>query len=451
MSESPNASFRAVLANHHFRALWFAQLLAQIGQHAISFIQIVLVEKLTGSAMQIGITILAFTVPGIIFSPVAGVVVDRVPKKWILVGSNAIRVVLALSYVLILSRLQGPTQLIAIYLITFLTSTLAQFFAPAEGATIPLLVGEQHLLQANSLFTLTMTVAQVMGLMVLGPVSIRFLHVEGGFVIVAVLYLVAAIAVSRLPKDAPVDHEQSELSALRRFWHDIHESLQFIGGQRAIQSAIIQLVTIATVILILAELTPGYAARVLGMAAENAVIVFLPAGVGLVLAIWLTGRWGYMLRRRGFTYIGLVVAGLAFAGMGWTALGYNTLMRPILRLYPNAEFSLTTATMALGFVLGLFMASVNILAQTLVQQESPGYIRGRVLAMQFTVSSLVSIPPMLALGGLADTIGIPRAMEIVGLSAVALALLSFVVARLPAPNRQAARGDGSFSRHEGPP
>ncbi len=423
--------FRAVLANRHFRALWLAQLLAQISQHAIIAIQIVLVEKLTGSAMQIGITILAFTVPGIIFSPIAGVIVDRVSKKWILLGSNAIRVVFALSYVLVIAKLQGPAQLLAIYVITFLMSTLSQFFAPAEGAVIPMLVGEKHLLPANSLFTLTMTVAQVLGLMVLGPISVRFLRVEGGFIIVAALYLVATIAVSLLPTDPPVNRAPSELSALRRFWGDIHESLTFIGGHRPIQSAIVQLVTIATVILILAELVPGYAARVLGMEAENAIIVFLPAGAGLMLAIWLTGRWGHVLRRIGFTYLGLVVAGLAFAGMGWTALGYNTLMRPILRLYPNAEFSLTTATMALGFILGLFMASVNILAQTLVQQESPGYIRGRVLAMQFTVSSLVSIPPMLALGRLADTIGIPRAMEVVGLTAVALAALSWVVARLP--------------------
>ena len=71
--------------------------------------------------------------------------------------------------------------------------------------------------------------------------------------------------------------------------------------------------------------------------------------------------------------------------------------------------------MALAFVLGLCLATVNILAQTLVQQESPAYIRGRVLAMQFTLSNLVGIPPMLALGGLADRIGIPRVMEIVGL------------------------------------
>ncbi|MCU0507170.1 MAG: MFS transporter [Anaerolineae bacterium] len=432
MTATSERGFRAVLGNRHFRELWLAQLLAQTSQHAIHFIQLVLVEQLTGSAMQIGITILAFTVPGILFSPIAGVLVDRVPKKWILLGSNLLRVIFALSYIPIVSQLDGTPRLLAIYVVTFLTATVAQFFAPAEGATIPLLVGEKHLIPANSLFTLTLGVAQVLGLMVLGPVSINFLNVEGGFVVVAIFYLVAALSVSRLPVDRPLPRQESATSGWQQLWGDIKESLQFIRGQRRIQAAITQLVTITTLIMIMAMLAPGYAARVLGMSAGNAVIVLAPAGLGMLLAIGITGRWGYLLRRYGFTYIGLIVAGLAFAGMGWVALGYNTLMAPILRLYPNAAFSLTSATMALAFVLGLCLAGVNILAQTLVQGESPAYIRGRVLAMQFTLSNLVGIPPMLALGGLADTIGIPRAMEIVGLGAVGLALVSVVIARLPA-------------------
>jgi MFS family permease len=438
MTAPSDRGFRAVLSNRHFRALWFAQLLAQTSQHAIHFIQLVLVEQLTGSAMQIGITILAFTVPGILFSPIAGVLVDRVPKKWILVGSNALRVLFALSYIPIVSQLDGAPRLLAIYAVTFLTATVAQFFAPAEGASIPMLVGEKHLITANSLFTLTLGVAQVLGLMVLGPVSINFLRVEGGFIVVAVLYLLAALSVARLPVDRPQPRDQSALSGWQQLLGDIKESLQFIRGQRRIQAAITQLVTITTLIMVMAMLAPGYAARVLGMNAGNAVIVLAPAGLGMLLAIALTGRWGYVLRRSGFTYVGLIIAGLAFAGMGWVALGYNTLMAPILRLYPNAAFSLTSATLALAFVLGLCLAGVNILAQTLVQGESPAYIRGRVLAMQFTLSNLVGIPPMLALGGLADTIGIPRAMEIVGLGAVALALLSVVIARLPV--RRDARG-----------
>jgi len=432
MTESPDRGFGAVLSNPHFRSLWLAQLMAQTSQHAIHFIQMVLVEKLTGSATHLGITILAFTVPGILFSPIAGVVVDRLPKKWILLGSNITRVLFALSYILILNQLEGAWRLIAIYLITFLTSTLAQFFSPAEGATIPMLVGERHLLTANSLFTLTIAAAQIIGLMVLGPLSISLLRVEGGFIVVAVLYLIAAIAVSTLPRDKPVARAPVAVSPWAQLWADIRESLSFVSGQRRIQAALLQLAVIATMIMIMAMLAPGYAARVLGMSAEDAVIVFAPAGVGMLLAIGLTGRWGHLLRRVGFDYLGLILTGLAFAGMGWMALGYDRLMRPILQLYPNAGLSLTSATMALAFILGLCLAGVNILAQTLLQQQSPPFIRGRVLAMQFTLSNLIGIPPMLALGILADAIGIPRAMEIVGLIAVVMAILSMLVQRMPA-------------------
>jgi len=438
------------LSKPHFRSLWLAQLMAQTSQHAIHFIQMVLVEKLTGSATHLGITILAFTVPGILFSPIAGVVVDRLPKKWILLGSNITRVLFALSYILILNQLEGAWRLIAIYLITFLTSTLAQFFSPAEGATIPMLVGERHLLTANSLFTLTIAAAQIIGLMVLGPLSISLLRVEGGFIVVAVLYLIAAIAVSTLPRDKPVARAPVAVSPWAQLWADIRESLSFVSGQRRIQAALLQLAVIATMIMIMAMLAPGYAARVLGMSAEDAVIVFAPAGVGMLLAIGLTGRWGHLLRRVGFDYLGLILTGLAFAGMGWMALGYDRLMRPILQLYPNAGLSLTSATMALAFILGLCLAGVNILAQTLLQQQSPPFIRGRVLAMQFTLSNLIGIPPMLALGILADAIGIPRAMEIVGLIAIGMAILSMLVQRMPARVVSSVAGEAQEQDMAGP-
>ena len=107
MQETTDRGFRPVLANRNFRALWLAQLLAQTSQHAIHFIQMVLIEKLTGSTMHLGLTILAFSLPGVLFSPIAGVVVDRWPKKWILVGSNLIRVCLcAQLHLLIVRNLQ---------------------------------------------------------------------------------------------------------------------------------------------------------------------------------------------------------------------------------------------------------------------------------------------------------------------------------------------------------
>ncbi len=431
MQETTNRGFRPVLANRNFRALWLAQLLAQTSQHAIHFIQMVLIEKLTGSTMHLGLTILAFSLPGVLFSPIAGVVVDRWPKKWILVGSNLIRVAFALSYLLIVRNLSGAWELLAIYAVTFLTATLAQFFSPAEVSTIPLLVGESLLLPANSLFTLTMALSQVMGLLILGPLAISLLQVEGGFVLIALLYLGAALSVSMLPPDKRPDRpSKAAISGWRRLWDDIREGWRFVSGQPKVLAAMTQLVTIATLVMVLAMLAPGYAARVLGMRAENAVIVFAPAGLGMLLATGIVGRWGHVLRRIGFGRIGLMLVGLAFAGMGWISLDYQHLLQPILKVYPRAAFSLTTMTMGLGLVLGLCLSTVNILAQTTLQLESPADIRGRVFSVQYMLNNLIGIPPMLGLGGVADTVGIPRVLEIVGVSAVIMALVSVAVERL---------------------
>ena len=112
-----------------------------------------------------------------------------------------------------------------------------------------------------------------------------------------------------------------------------------------------------------------------------------------------------------------MLAGLTFAAMGWVALDYQRLLQPILHVYPRATFSLTRP-MALGLVLGMSLASVNILGQTTLQQESPPDIRGRVFSVQFMLNNLIGIPPMLVLGGMADAIGIPPVMEIVGLLAL---------------------------------
>ncbi len=430
MTQAARRGFSPVLANRHFRSLWLAQLLAQTSQHAIHFIQMVVIEKLTGSAVHLGLTILAFTLPGVIFSPVAGVAVDRLPKKWILVGSNLLRVFFALGYLLVLTTLQGAWELIAIYTLTFLTATLAQFFSPAEASTIPLLVGENLLIPANSLFTVTMALSQVMGLIILGPLAISLLQIEGGFLLIALLYLGAALAVSTLPGDKrPEPRGAAAISGWWRLWEDIREGWRFVSGQRKILATMTQLGTVATLVMVMAMLAPGYAARVLGMRAENAIIVFLPAGVGMLLSTALLGRWGHFLRRRGFGFIGLALAGLAFAGMGWISLDYQQLLQPILQVYPRAAFSLTSATMALGLVLGVCLSAVNILAQTTLQQESPAHIRGRVFSVQYMINNLIGIPPLLALGGMADAIGIPRVLEIAGLAGVVLAGFSWVIAR----------------------
>ncbi len=431
MADDPPAQeqgrgFASVLANRHFLHLWMAQALSQTAQNGIHFVQMVLIERLTGSSTHMGLMILAFSLPGVLFSAIAGVVVDRLPKKWILVGSNLLRVFCVSSYLLFLRVLDGWWLLIALYTITFLSSSIGQFFSPAEAASIPLLVGREGLLAANALFNLTLTLAQVAGLMVLAPLGVKLVGEAGSFAGAALLYLGAAILVSGLPRDVPPRRSAGAQSAYRRAWQDLREGWQFIASHPGVYLPMAHLTLIATLVMIMAMLAPGFAARVLGMRPEDAIYIFAPAGVGMLLATFVAGRYGHLVRRETVANVGLPLVALGFAALGWVSRGHLQEMQPLFAMYPELAFSVTTAFMGLALFLGFAMALVNIVAQTALQERSPAEVRGRVYAVQFLMANLVAIPPLLTAGGLADLIGIPRASAILA-GAVAVVWLATLV------------------------
>src|SRR5690349_6713637 len=143
------ASFRVVLGNRNFTYLWAAQLLSQIAQNIINFAVLVQVEELSHSTTQVAVTIVSFTLPAVLFGPIAGVFVDRIDKKAILVYTNVLRAAATLGFVFLSQSLP------AIYVILFVSSTINQLFSPAEGASIPMLVKRDQLLNAMSLFNVT--------------------------------------------------------------------------------------------------------------------------------------------------------------------------------------------------------------------------------------------------------------------------------------------------------
>jgi len=414
MPRTNNRGFSIVLNNRNFLFLWGAQILSQTAMNGIHFTQMVLIEELTRSSAQLGIVILAWSLPAVLFSAVAGVVVDRLPNKWILVTSNVLRILTASSYLLVLRTVGGYSLLLAIYTITFIASAIGQFFSPAEAATIPLLVNHQHLLAANSLFSLTLTASAVVGLIFLAPLGIKLLGVEGSFAAIAIIYTGAASLVALLPKDNPRPSRNSYASsAMRRALAEVREGWQFVGSHPHVMAALLRVTLVATLALIMAMLAPGFAARVLGMSPEDAVYIFTPAGLGLVLATYLIGRFGYLFKRQILINVGLGTMVLALIALGLVSQGHRTLSVPLFEAYPQATVSLTTAVMVLFVFLGFSIALVNIPAQTTLQERTPLEVRGRVFAVQFLVANVAGLPPTLFIGTLADRIGIPRVILLI--------------------------------------
>jgi MFS family permease len=414
MPRTSNRGFSNVLNNRNFLFLWGAQILSQTAMNGIHLTQMVLIEELTRSSAQLGIVILAWSLPAVLFSAVAGVVVDRFPNKWVLVTSNVLRILTASSYILVLRTLGGYSLLLAIYTITFIASAIGQFFSPAEAATIPLLVNHQHLLAANSLFSLTLTASAVVGLILLGPLGIKLLGVEDSFAAIAIIYSGAAVLVALLPKDNPRPSRNSYASsAIKRTVAEVREGWQFVGSHRPVLAALLRVTLIATLALIMAMLVPGFAARVLGMNPEDAVYIFAPAGLGLVLSTYLVGRFGYLVKREILINMGLGTMVLTLIALGLVSRGHRTLSVPLFEAYPQAAVNLTTAVMILTAFLGFSIVLVNIPAQTTLQEKTPLEVRGRVFAVQFLLANVAGLPPTLFIGTLADRIGIPRVILLI--------------------------------------
>ncbi len=415
-------SFSALLRIRPFRHLWIAQLLSQTAHNGIHYVELLMIARLTNSTGHVGLMILAFTLPAVLFSAIAGVVVDRFPKRRVLVGSNVLRVITALSYIVALQFFTGRFLLGWVYAVTFIASAIAQFFAPAEGATIPLLVGRKRLITANSLFNLTITGTQVLGLLILFPFVIKLgdawlgrgSGIEFSFALVAIMYSVASWLLSKLPPDPVLAHVTEpevacEESALSRTWKELRDGLCFVRDTPTLWVPMLNLSLTATIAMILAMLAPVFAADILRVSEVDAIYIFAPAGVGMLVGTFLIPRVGQNLRRESISNGGLVLQG-----------GMLAVMALVARLWEGPT-GMTAATMAIALGLGVGFAMIGIPSQTMLQERTPHRVRGRVFAAQFFMANLLSIPPMLFAGTLADRIGIP---PVILITALALLLVS---------------------------
>ena len=241
------SGYTDVLKNRDFRALWLAQVISNTALNGSFFVQLILIEEETGSSAHLGAVVLAFSLPAVLLSALAGMVVDRVSKKTILLWSNVLRVVTGAALAILAALLPGSKWieaifLTAIYVLVFATSAIGQFFAPAEGATIPLLVRSDNLLPANSLFTLTFIGSQILGMIILAPLGVKMIGIVGSLWAAVVMYVAAAICVALIPRDQPKRVEAIDgVSAARRAWDEIREGWHFAITHRSIFVALLQL------------------------------------------------------------------------------------------------------------------------------------------------------------------------------------------------------------------
>ncbi|WP_249043478.1 MFS transporter [Paenibacillus faecis] len=154
-----------------------------------------LVLSLTGSGLAVGITFAIRLIPYLIFGPLGGMLADRLSKKRVMIATDLIRAVFALTPLLV----REPADIWLIYVSSFLLSAGEAIYAPARMSAIPRLVRKEHLLQVNSLEEV-MTGLVLIGGSISGGFVAALLGVEVSFLLNALSFLATALLLARLPQ-----------------------------------------------------------------------------------------------------------------------------------------------------------------------------------------------------------------------------------------------------------
>ena len=402
----------AVLRNRPFLLLWLSQLATQIGSNMVLYGLTVIVLESTSSKSAVSALFLTFLVPAVLFSAVAGVYVDRLDRRAILVITNLLR---AVAFVLIF--LAGG-NLAAILLLNVFVSIVTVFFAPAEAAMIPTLVPRDQLVAANGLFTLTLNGAFAIGFALLGPLIVTIAGPERLLLFVVVLYVIAAGFCFTLPKSPPTPVEgrprgrleavaDAEL-AVEGTLAQLREGVGYIRANPAISWSLIYLGIAASLVGVLGVLGPSFARETLGLQAKDLVVVVLPLGLGIVTGILILNSYGHLVSRRRVIEGGLIALGFLLVVL--------TVAGPISRILTaageasgvidtGALTSLVTVVVAIAFLAGIAYGVVAISSQVQLQEDIPQEVRGRVFGVLNMLVSVASFLPIIIVGPIADAIG----------------------------------------------
>ncbi len=393
-----------IFRNRKFQVLLISEAISLIGDRILAVALVILVYDITGSAATVSVLMMLKAIPSLFLGSVAGAMVDRLNRKWVMVTSNLAQGALVLT-------IPFTDQLLVIYAVYFMMSVVNQFFIPARAATLPAIVPEQSLMAANSLFSMAFVGAIALGPMIGGGL-IEAWGTDAAFFADSLTFLVPALAVGMLalPQKAR-DRQQS------RFMDELRAGFSYIGSSAIVRAALFMSALVYVGIGAISVLGIVIADKVLGVGAGGYGMMMSSMGVGMLIGAITAGKWG-----RQFNRIRLAAAGAVMAGGAISLLPFAT------SLY---------AAFALNLALGAGVVFVQTSANTIFQ-TSPEELRGRVMGVAQSLMGAASFLAMGLAGFIAEWIGFTPVLGLVGILCMLAGALFFLRA---APERKADQTD----------
>jgi MFS family permease len=402
MAESPaNRSYRALLAVPSLPRILLGMQIARIAQMMVSIALVLFTLDTYHSAPLAGLVTFASTFPSVLASPLAGALLDRHGRTWLVVADYLVAcLAMLLIGGLALAGVLQPWMLVAIGLVSALTNPLS---AAGLRSLLPILVPRHLWERANAVDSNGYVMATVIG----PPVAGLMVEVWGGAValtVIGILYAVAAVVLLRIhdPKTETASTGSIVLDAWNGLRYTLlHPTLRGLGISVSTLNLAGGAVNILLPLIVLNRLHQGEA--VVGL-------LFAVSGVFGMGAAFFSGRLNTVGRERGLLVWPMVVFGLS-----------------LLLLLPSDGLLLPVLAMAIS---GLTSGPLDIALFTVRQRRTDPAWMGRAFAVSMSINFL-GFPIGSALTGWLAT----ESIELAVLFAVAACFVAAVLARLLIPLR----------------
>ncbi len=384
-----------LITTRDFGLLWWGQATSHIGEGLNKVALLWFVYELTGSAMKMTMVGLLQTIPPLLFGPLIGVYLDRLPKKAVMVWVDLLRALLTLLIPVLYAM--DTLSIEGLYGLIFLTSVVSTVFGPALVSAVPLLVRPAELMSANALIQGTNNIGMLLGPAISG-IMIALINAENVLFVNSATFLISALCLM------PVRFAVSRMRGMEgtsSVWEELRAGFRFVFAQR---SMVLTLVIISSLynlgVSAFVFILPVYAKEFLQVGPVQLGWLWSALGVGMLAAsTWLAWRKQSDMQGR----LRIVVRGMTIGGLAVCSLSF-----------------LETPLVAAGIVVivGGSTAVLNPIVWALLQEVTPEHLIGRVLTT-FSVGSMASaMAGMTGFGWVADAIG--PAASLVGLGLVLL-------------------------------
>jgi len=386
--------------NKSFSLVWLSQILSLLSVNIVNFMMMTKIYEKTGSSLAVSFLWVFYYIPAFFLGPFSGIFVDHWKKRNVLLYTNLLQSLTILLFLLI------GEKVYPVYPFVFLYSLIDEFYLPAQASSIPHLVKKKDLPLANSLFLVTGQGALLVGFSLSG-LLMRLLGGNSLIFLSSFFLLMAGIAVYFLPKD---EIARKKIENLTRFWNELKLGYSYIAGKRIVLFPMILSIFFGVILSSVGVSLPAIANQLFKIEVKDAgPLIIVPLGLGALSAISLFTKLKQKYRKKSLMSFGLKTILSVFL--------FLSLILPILGKF------ILPAGILMAFILGFGGLLTFIPNQTLLQENIPPKLRGRIFGTLGFATTVITLPVLLFSATIIDTAGIRPFLFISG--AVILIFLLF--------------------------